>query len=209
MKQEKEIKVTVICSSKEEMKAMIEAFKNMAAKAIESVEKDDSDQPEPKAFQPKEGDICACVFDEGIDSIFRYDGKSRTDEDGDVWLDGDLALALSEDVLKPYMIVYGEGSEHLRDRCRLANEEELTLFNAKVKEFEGAKKDADWVARKGDVYYTPSFDHNDGTFESVREEWEGTRMEVSTKRRGWTSRTEEECQSLCDKLNEAIKNVKP
>ena len=34
-------------------------------------------------------------------------------------------------------------------------------------------------------------------------------MMENREKRGWIFSTEEECQALCDKLNEAIKNVKP
>lgn len=206
MKQGTAIEMTITCNSKEELKAIAEAVKGAILKGAQHVEKDESDKPEPEAFQPKEGDICTCVVYDNIDAIFRYDGKTRTDGDGCVWLDGNPGLTCSEDLLKPYLVIYGEGAEYLRDDCRLATEEEIKLFNEKVKD--ATKEEEEWVLRKGDSYWTPSFEHGDGIFESVKAGWDGTSMEVCTKRRGWVFRTEEECQQLCDKLNEAIRNVK-
>lgn len=208
MKEKKNgIEITITCDNKEQLNNVAEFIRNAIIKG-ELMTKDDSDEPEPKAFQPKEGDFCTCVVGDNIDAIFRYDGKTHTDEDGNVWLDGNLGLTWSGDLFKPYMVIYGEDAEYERDSCRLASEEEIKFFNAKVKEFEEYKRDAAWVARKGDTYFTPSFDYEDGIFEPVKTTWEGKSMEVHTKQRGWTFRTEEECQPLCNKLNEAIKNVK-
>lgn len=116
---------------------------------------------------------------------------------------------MSEDLLKPYMIIYGEGAEYLRDCCRLANEEEINLFNAKVKEFNEAKEDTIWRPEKDEEYWTPARDQFVGcVFAPGKVKWVGDDVDSRLLKKGWVFRTKEDCQPLCDKLNEAIKNVK-
>lgn len=146
----KTIEITVTCNDKESLKEFLKTVTDAIGEKL-SILKDDPDEPEPKAFQPKEGDICTCIYEDNIDAIFRYSGKTHIDEDGDAWLDGNPGLTCSGDLLKPYMIVYGEGAEHLRDNCRLATEEEIKLFNEKVKECEKLK-DAGRVSEKGKTF---------------------------------------------------------
>ena len=207
-KKKNEFEVTITCNSKEELKAIAEAVRGAIINGELAIEKDDSNEPEPKAFQPKEGDICTCVLDGNIDAIFRYNGKTRTDEDGDVWLDGNPGLTCSEDVLKPYLIIYGEDAEYFRDCCRLATEEEIKLFNEKVKECEKCK-DADWVPKEDETFWSPARAHFVGcVFVPGKVEWVGDELDHRLLKKGWVFRTKEECQPLCDKLNEAIDNIK-
>lgn len=208
-KKENEIEVTITCNNEEQMKAIAEAVRDIIIKKPQDIEKDDSDEPEPKAFQPKEGDICTRVNGDSIEAIFRYSGKTRTDEDGDVWIDGNPGLTYSEDLLKPYLVIYGEGAEFFRDDCRPATEEEIKLFNAKVKEYEN-HKDTAWQPEKDEEYWSPAREHFiDCVFTPGKVEWIGDDVDCQLLKKGWVFRTKEECQPLCDKLNEAIKNVKP
>ena len=168
------------------------------------------DDKEPEAFQPKEGDICTCVLNGNIDAIFRYDGKTRTDEDGNVWLDGDLELTWSGDLFHPYMVIHGEDAEYDRDCCRLATEEEIALYQSKVKEFEEAKNaNGEWEPKKGCEYWVPNFIYIDGCFKPVLTTWSGCKIDIQMNSLGWMFVEKFECRCLCDRLNEAIKNVKP
>lgn len=140
-----EMDLTMTFDNKEALKEFIDNFGKAIAKEQAEALKDlykgqFEDEKESEVFQPQKGDICTCVIEGKIDAIFRYDGKTTTDDDGDVWLDGDLSLTWSGNLFKPYMIIHGEDAGYIRDCCRPATEEEIALFRGKVKEFESPKK---------------------------------------------------------------------
>lgn len=197
--------ITVRCENKEEVKDVLNLFKDAIVASTPKIKKDESDEPKPEAFRPKEGDICTYMEDGEPAAIFRFNGKEHNDEDGVRLLESELSLEYSGNLLQPYIIIRGEGQEVSAEDCRLATEEETKFFLDMTKT---DKENSEWVPRKGDSYWTPSFDYDSGVFRSAGTSWEGKRMEVNTHRRGWSFRTKEEGQQLCDKLNEAIKNVK-
>ena len=198
--------ITIECENKDEVKKALNLFKDAIAAGIPGLTEDDSDEPGLEAFCPKEGDICTYTeCDDEPSAIFLFNGKEHVNEDGIRMLESELSVEYSGNLLQPYIVIRGEGQEVPADDCRLATEQETALFHEKVKSTD--KKDEDWVPRKGDVYWAPSFEYDCGEFEPVKISWEGKSMEVYTHRRGWSSRCEEECRKLCDKLNEAIKNV--
>ena len=167
------------------------------------------DKKEPEVFQPQKGDICTCVIEGDVDTIFRYDGKVRTDEDGTVWLDGDLGLTWSGNLFNPYMVIHGEDAEYHRDCCRFATEEEIALFRGKLKDYERAnsKEEKKWDV--GDwVYMVGSNTGCSQVFYTVPVTYADTKIMENLVRRGWLFEKESECQAVCNKLNEAIKNVK-
>lgn len=167
-------------------------------------------EKEPEVFQPQKGDICTCVIEGNVDAIFCYDGNTTTDEDGVTWLDGDLGLTWSGDLFKPYMIIYGENAEYDRDCCRPATEEEIALFRGKVKEFEKAKEQEGKKWNVGDWVYVVGSDTGcSKVFYTVPVTYADTKTMENLVRRGWVFDKESDCQVVCDKLNEAIKNVKP
>lgn len=166
-------------------------------------------EKEPEVFQPQKGDICTYVIERNVDAIFRYDGNTTTDEDGVTWLDGDLGLTWSGDLFKPYMIIYGENAEYDRGCCRPATEEEIALFRDKVKEFESQEKKERDKWNVGDwVYVVCSETGCSKVFYTVQVTYADTKIMENLVRRGWVFDKESDCQAVCNKLNEAIKNVK-
>lgn len=197
--------IAIKCENKDEVKKVLNLFKDVIAASLPGLTEDDSDEPEPEAFQPKEGDICTYIDCDEPAAIFLFNGKEHVNEDGIRMLESELSMEYSGNLLQPYIVIRGEGQEVPADDCRLATEHEIKLFQEKVKNT--AKKEEDWVPRKGDAYWAPSFDYDYGEFKPVETSWEGKSMEVYTHRRGWSFRSEGECRNLCDKLNKAIKNV--
>lgn len=168
-----------------------------------------SGDKKPEVFNPQKGDICTCVIEGNVDAIFRYDGKTRTDEDGMVWLDGDLGLTWSGDLFHPYMVIHGEDAEYHRDCCRLATEEEIALFRGKLKDDERAKAKGEKKWEVGDwVFIVGSDTGFCKFFFPVYASYAETQIMENLVRREWVFDKKEDCEALCDKLNEAIKNVK-
>lgn len=164
---------------------------------------------ESEVFQPKKGDICTCIIDGKVIAIFRYDGNTTTDDDGVVWLDGDLCLTWSGDLFKPYMVIHGEDSDYIRDCCRPATEEEIALFRDKMKEFETAKEKEGKKWNVGDLVYRVGSETGcNKVFYTVPVTYADTKIMENLVRRGWVFDNESDCQAVCDNLNEAIKNVK-
>ena len=169
-----------------------------------------SGDKKPEVFQPQKDDICTCVIEGNVDAIFRYDGKTRTDEDGAVWLDGDLGLTWSGDLFHPYMVIHGEDAEYHRDCCRLATEEEIALFRGKLKDDERAKAKEEKKWEVGDWVFVISSEIGcPKVFFPVPVTYAETKIMENLVRRGWVFDKKEDCEAVCDKLNEAIKNVKP
>lgn len=168
------------------------------------------DDKKPEVFQPKEGDFCTCVIEDHVDAIFRYDGKTRTDEDGIVWFDGDISLTWSGDLFQPYMVIYGEDTEYNRDCCRLATEEEIVFFRNKVKEIEVAKAKAEKKWNVGDwVYVVGSCTGSSKVFYPVPGTFADTKTMDNLISRGWVFDKESDCEALCDRLNGAVGNLNP
>lgn len=95
---------------------------------------------------------------------------------------------------------------------RLATEEEKKkLFDALEKEgltWDAEKKELvklKWEPRIGEKYYYPYSDWNCDVFK-VRCRFNLNYEDVKA---GWCFKTEEECQDFCNRLNQAINNIKP
>lgn len=209
-----EVGLTMTFDSKEALKEFIDNFGKAIAKEQAEVlmnlyKGQFENEKKPEVFNPQKGDICTCILEDNVDAIFRYSGKARTDEDGTVWLDGDLSLTWSGDLFNPYMIIHGEGAEQVRDCCRLATEEEIALFRGKLKEYESAKEKEGKKWNVGDwVYMVGSNTGCCQVFYTVPVTYADTKTMENLVRRGWVFDKELDCQAVCDKLNEAIKNVK-
>lgn len=209
-----EMELTMTFDSKEALKEFIDNFGKAIAKEQAEVlmnlyKGQFENEKKPEVFQPQKGDICSCIIDENVDAIFRYSGKTRTDDDGTVWLDGDLSLTWSGDLFNPYLIIHGEGADHDRDCCRPATEEEIALFRGKLKEYESAKEKEGKKWNVGDwVYMVGSNTGCCQVFYTVPVTYADTKTMENLVRRGWVFDKELDCQAVCDKLNEAIKNIK-
>ena len=206
-----EMEFTVTFDDKEALKDFIgkfgKAIGKEQAEALEALVKGECNK-EPEAFQPQKGDICTCAIDGNVDAIFRYDGKTRTDNIGSVWFNGDLELTWSIDLLRPYIVAHGEDAEYPRDCCRPATDEEKELFYEKTKKFRAEEKEekkwevGDWV------FIVGSDSGGCKIFFPVYATYAETKVMENLVRRGWVFDKKEDCEAVCDKLNESIKNVK-
>ena len=96
-------------------------------------------------------------------------------------------------------------------RIRYASEEEKVCLNKSL-ENKGLEWDSEkcelvkskWEPKEGDMVFTPHCIFYNGKFKVARHLWNDR---AKLGRRDWVFHTEEEAQSLCDKLNEAIKDV--
>ena len=216
MKKQKEnpikMELTVTCNTKEEFRKFVEDFGQFVSKdqkeVLDVLMKEQFEEKE-EVFNPKKGDILLSYVgsDDWSNAIFRYDGGSHSDTDGDKWLHADVSLSYSGNLMKPYLIVRGEDQEYLAENCRFATEEERNLFYAKV----GGRPPKE----EKESPKTPSLVHVVGSdsgctnvFFPVPTILTESKMMENKVKKGWVFQTEEECQAVCDKLNEAIKNIK-
>ena len=72
-----------------------------------------------------------------------------------------------------------------------------------------SSKDAPFVPRIGDKYFTPAFRYMSIEFVPEEFTWNETCESCKNKNKRWEFRTEEECQQFCNKLNQAINSIKP
>lgn len=107
--------------------------------------------------------------------------------------------------------LYCDGMQYTRP----ASEEEKNLLLSKLheigKDWNAEKKavvDWIWEPKVGKTYYFPYFSYSVNRFLGMEEPWENSTYDNCRRSRGWVFRTKEECQAMCDKLNESIKNVK-
>ena len=99
---------------------------------------------------------------------------------------------------------------------RHATDEEKKLLLDKLKEkgfeWDSEKKELvgiKWKPKEGEVYYYPWFNTHPYIFMPCKSTWYETNSEITALKIGWVFRTKEECEAFCERLNEAIKEVKP
>ena len=152
----------------------------------------------PKKFEPKEGDVITCTRSNCTYTfILKY-------------LRGDIAYS--------YAVLLDNGILRDNDWSKYENphpatEEEKKLLFDKLKE-EGYERDAEkkelvkikWKPVLGEVYFRISFvDHE---FRYADWNWKNSTYEIEAYERGWCFKTKEECQEFCNRLNNAINQVK-
>ena len=106
---------------------------------------------------------------------------------------------------------YEEGSW---SASRFATKEEKKQFFDKLKE-KGYEWDSEkrelvklkWKPEYKENYWSPAL-YNNG-FVKWMYSWQNSEFDNKRLEKDWVFRTEEECQAFCDKLNEAINQVKP
>ena len=69
------------------------------------------------------------------------------------------------------------------------------------------KVEGKWTPDIGEDYYTPALDTV--KFVPFLYGWAKDETDLKLSNNGWIFKTEEECQSFCDKLNAAINKVTP
>ena len=106
-----------------------------------------------------------------------------------------------------------EGCDAQEFTCPATEEEKqylLSKLHEIGKDWDAEKKqivDWKWELKIGDKFYTPNLDFG-FTFVPYECNFEGFSTQKIREESGYVFHTEEECKSMCDKLNEAIKNVK-
>ena len=150
-------------------------------------------------FEPREGDVITCT-----NSTCSYTlilGKVKSD------IVYSYAVLLDNGCLKT-----GDWSSYKNPR-HATEEEKQKLFDKLAEN--GFEWDADkkqivklkWKPKFGEVYYTPSF--NESEFEPHVYGWVEDKTDLILYGMGWVFDTKVKCQEFCDRLNKAIRNIKP
>lgn len=156
--------------------------------------------PQVDEFDPKDGDVVA--INEGS-QIFVCKEYLR---------DGGIYAYFGWDLLSN--VIFDEGEW---DVDRYATFEEKRKLFDKLKEnglsWDAEKKEVvkiKWKPKCDENYYAPWIDvSNSDEFFCDHLYWDNDPIDEELYDRGWCFKTEEDCQSFCDKLNQAIKSVKP
>ena len=200
--------------TKEDLRKFIEQFGKLISadqeKALNKLVKEQTEEETEELFCPKKGDILAHTIQQAdwTNAIFRYDGTSHEDEDLDTFLHADISVSYSGDIMKPYMVLRGEDQDFPADCCRHATEEECKLFYSKTGEKPTEEKKPVWEVGEF-VFVVAAETGCSNVFYPFPVSYADTKKMENRVKRGWIFKNGKECQALCDKLNEAIKNVKP
>ena len=162
--------------------------------------------PKKAKFEPKDGDVCrslSCIY---IFKTTRVSGIS-SNEQAIVY---HLCYHVNDDEL---FIGEDVGVGYVSRNNRFATEEEKKLLFDKLDkegyEWDEEKKELRkkrWLPKFNESYYCP---HYHGEFFDAEEDWLDCECDRELYSKGLVFRTKEECQAFCNKLNEAIKQVKP
>ena len=154
--------------------------------------------PKVEKFEPKDGDVLN--IDESIIIVKNVRNS--------VSISFDVYVALCGDILHFNKMV-------ACSNFKPATEEEKQKLFDKLKE-EGFEWDSEkkelvkcrWKPKEREKYFYPLYSVFSSSFNPKSPIWEGTDAEECLFEKGWIFKTESECQALCDKLNNAIKEVK-
>ena len=150
-----------------------------------------------KEFNPMDGDVVVSgsfvfIYNDLMTAEAYYyvslhlkDNKIELPDGGHIGYVNQLRPAAEEEKKKLFDCIESEGYEWL--------EEERKLVKKK------------WIPNESEFFYRPSYAF--ARFESYLDE-ERSCVSESYINKGWFFRTEEECQQFCDKLNQAINQVK-
>ena len=69
-------------------------------------------------------------------------------------------------------------------------------------------KEKEWQPEMGESYYYPHLDSITKKFKTCIDDNAGWTLDKAAINRGWAKRTREEAQELCDRLNNAIKDIR-
>lgn len=152
-------------------------------------------------FEPKDGDVIVSGGDVRFVAIFK-----RTKEEYSFYYHAVLVLGGDK---KPQLDSWASFLN-----ARPATEEEKKKLFDKLAE-EGYSWDADkkelvklkWKPKYYETYYAPVC--SCVLFNPCEFQWKETDTGASFYNKGWCFKTEQECQEFCNKLNEAINQVKP
>ena len=166
--------------------------------------------PKVEKFEPKDGDILIggnCTEDRGNYWIFILKGEIKDEIDGcmsaneyaSVEKSGSLEIDSDSDSMKWYRPATEEEKKKLFDKLK---EEGLT-WDAEKKEIVKLK----WKPSMYAPYYTPFYENCE--FIPIGTNWDGKIKDAIRYNKGLCFKTKEECQELCNRLNDAINSVKP
>ena len=156
-------------------------------------------------FEPKNGDVLSCVYGGKYQGTFVLEEASECAE-------AIFHFALTSDG----EFIKGDGLYYMGDvdDARPATEEEKKkLFDKLAEEgyeFDFEKKELvklEWKPKLGDGYWR--VDYKNFKFFSAEWTWKNSTYEIDAYNNGYVFRTDEECQELCNRLNDAINSVKP
>lgn len=185
------------------MDVKIKNGEEMIDATIEMVDGNMIVSPKDEKFEPKDGDVVT-YFNGNKPTIYIYRCGHKYNTS--------FSAAYSS-MLEGCFIGTGEHLAMNRSDIRPATEEEKKLLFDKLKE-EGYEWDEEkkevvkikWKPVLGEVYFRISFvDHE---FRYADWNWKNSTYEIEAYERGWCFKTKEECQEFCNRLNNAINQVK-
>lgn len=162
--------------------------------------------PKVEKFEPKDGDVVT-YFNDDKPTVYIYKSGHKYNT---------FFYAAYSSSLESCIIGKGEHLSMNRSDIRPATEEEKKFLFDKLKEvgfeWDAEKKEVvkiKWSPKVGDTYFRPEFNR----CRFMCYEWEcrydTMRYIKDYVEKGWCFKTKEECQDFCDKLNQAINQVKP
>lgn len=151
-------------------------------------------------FEPKNGDVIVCSNNLGYWTLIVREMESYN-------------------VVRHHAVLINNGILKINDRSsytnpRYATEEEKKKLFDKLAE-EGLEWDAEkkelvklkWKPKEGEIFHFPIFSDELGEFVTdYQEYYETIFMSIE---RDWCFKTSKECQEFCNRLNDAISQVKP
>lgn len=187
------------------MEVKIKQGKEMIDATIEMVDGVMVVSPKEVKFVPKDGDILSCFFRDEYQGTFVFEEASECGE-------AIFHFALDADG----KFITGNGCSYfgyIYNSSPATEEEKKRLFDKLAKEgysWDSEKKELvklKWKPKEGELYFLSRFDVSGFHVRSF--EWEDTSVEDKYYEKGWIYKTREECHEFCDKLNQAINQVKP
>lgn len=157
--------------------------------------------PKGEKFVPKEGDIVTNVFQGVVQGtgIFDYEEQSETwihvyiNLNNELCTDGYLG---DVDDLRP-------ATEEEKEKLFKALAEKGLAWDVEKRELVQVK----WTPKVGEDYYTPSF--NEFEFVPYLYGWDRDETDLKLSNKGWVFQDQTKCQEFCNRLNQAIENIKP
>jgi hypothetical protein len=170
---------------------------------------------------PKEGKVDIAQFKDGDIITCGWHGKKKSYS----WtcvLRGDIEPIADNMFIADYCSVDSNGAYTCENGgsdsakwVRYATEgEKQELFDALAKQgkiWDAEKKavvELKWKPKIGDDYYAPLYTNNK-VFSPCGYSWYNSLFDTNLQNRGWVFRTNEECEAYCERLNQAIMEVKP
>lgn len=160
----------------------------------------------------KDGDVITCGWDDGSES-YNWTGILR----------GEIERISDNMFIYDYcsldckgLFLDHNGASDSATWVRYATEEEKKKLFDKLKE-EGLEWNADkkelvklkWKPKIGETYYRPDFLHCEFVCYSGTTDYNKMVYIKDHINKGWVFQTKEECEEFCNRLNQAINQIKP